>query len=93
MYPDAYTNYSHIHKLCHIRSQLQNTEETIGHVEIGIIFFLLENPNDACKTFSQFWLAGQHSVKSTASWLVMLENNEKATLNINMPYFLQQAIV
>ena len=23
-------------------------------IEIGIIFFLLENPNDACKTFGQF---------------------------------------
>ena len=43
MYPDAYTNYSHIHKLCHIRSQLQNTEETIGHVKIGIIFLFIGN--------------------------------------------------
>ena len=33
----------------------------------------LEIPNDACITVGQFWLAVQHSVKSTASSLVDVE--------------------
>ena len=41
----------------------------IGHVNIGIIFLSSEIPNDAYTTPSQFWLAVQHSVKSTASLL------------------------
>ena len=32
--------------------------------------YLLEIPNDAYTTISQFSLAVQHSVNSTASWLV-----------------------
>ena len=32
--------------------------------------YVLEIPNDAYTTLSQFWLAGHHSVKSTDSWLV-----------------------
>ena len=36
--------------------------------------YLLEIPNDAYTTLSQFWLAVQHSVKSTESWLVYIGN-------------------
>ena len=46
----------------------------------------VEIPNDAYTILSQFWLAVQYSVKSTASWLGYLENNENATLNSNMSY-------
>ena len=35
----------------------------------------------------QFWLAVQHSVKSTTSWLVYIEVNEKTTSNIDMAYY------
>ena len=48
--------------------------------------YVLEILNDAYTTLSQIWMAAQHSVKSTASYWLVLENNEKATLNINMPY-------
>ena len=34
--------------------------------------YLLEIPIDAYTTLSQFWLAAQHSAKSTASWLVII---------------------
>ena len=51
-------------------------------------YFLLAIPNDAYTTPSQFLLAFQHSVERALSayWL-MLENYEKATLNIDMPYW------
>ena len=49
--------------------------------------YLLEIPNDAYTTLSEIWLAVQHSVKSTASWLVLSEINEKATLNINNMHY------
>ena len=39
----------------------------IGHVILELSSYLLEIPNDAYTTRSQFWLAVQHSVKSTAS--------------------------
>ena len=49
--------------------------------------YVLEIPYDAFTTLNQIWLAAQHSVKSTASYWLVLENNEKATLSINMPYW------
>ena len=51
---------------------------------LGLSYYVLEIPIDVYTTLSQFWLAVQHSVKSTASWLVYIGNNEKATLNLNM---------
>ena len=49
--------------------------------------FILEIPNDAYTTLSQSdWLFNTQSRVLQADRL-MLENNEKATLNINMPYF------
>ena len=50
------------------------TVELIRHLNIGIIFLCMGKMNvygnDAYATLSQFWLAVQHSVKSTISWLV-----------------------
>ena len=49
--------------------------------------YVLEIPNDGYASLSQISLAVQHSVKCNASRLVNIgKNNEKATLNINMPY-------
>ena len=48
--------------------------------------YILEIPNDAYTTLSQSdWLFNTQSRVLQADRL-MLENNEKATLNINMPY-------
>ena len=60
---------------------------TIGHVNIGNIFLCIGN-SKLC-----FY---EHSVKSTACWLVddsLLENNEKATLDINMPYSIFRFVI
>ena len=51
-------------------------------------FNVLEIPNDAVQHSAKIWLAVQHSVKSNESWLVNVEKNEKATLNISMSYFI-----
>ena len=42
--------------------------------------YLLEIPNDAYTTLSQFWLAVQHSVKSTGSWWFILLRRQLWTL-------------
>ena len=55
----------------------------MGHINIRIVFFLLEVSNDAYATLGQFWLAVQH-------WFIS-EISEKATLNINLPYLCQQS--
>ena len=53
---------------------------------------VLEIPDDAYSTLSQTLIVVQHSVKSLqADWLI-LENYEKATLNINMPYWLTAGV-
>ena len=54
---------------------------------LELLSYLLEIPNDANTTLSQFGLAVQYSVKSTASWLVYIRNKQKATFNIYMPYW------
>ena len=59
-----------------------NNVKQLRHVNIGIIFLCFGNFNQVMLTqYSvEIWLAVQHS----ADWLI-LQNNEKATLNINMP--------
>ena len=66
------------------------SEVSIWHVNIGVIL-CWKFPRKLMLHSVKKWLAGQNSVKSTAHWWVILENNEKATLNINMPYLLQLA--
>ena len=48
--------------------------------------YVLEIPNDVYTTLSvnSGWLCNIQSRVLQADWL--LENNEKATLNVNMPY-------
>ena len=48
--------------------------------------YVLEIPNDAyTHSVNSDWLLNTHSRVLQADWLT-LETNEKATLNINMPY-------
>ena len=48
--------------------------------------YVLEIPNDVYYTRSiSYWLSNIQSRALQADWLI-LENNEKATLNINPPY-------
>ena len=59
----------------------------IEYVYIGIIFYCIGIPNGTCTTLSRN-LTGCSTVNQRvlqADWLI-LENNEKATLSINMPY-------
>ena len=68
---------------------VKSPEHTIGHVNIGIISLCIGN--------SQWYLYNIHSKSNRllntqssvlqADW-VILENDEKVTLNINMPYWL-----
>ena len=74
------------------KPSLQSFEKTcyfflIGHVNIGIIFYLVGNFQSCInKTRSiSNWLSKTQSNVLQADWL-MLKNNEKATLNINMLY-------
>ena len=59
----------------------------IGHVNIGIIFYCFGN-SQRCKYNTQSksdWLFNTQTRVLQADWL-KLENNEKETLSINMPY-------
>ena len=60
----------------------------MGHINIGIIFLFIGIPNDSYTTLSQFWSGWLFNTQSRvmqADWL-MLENNEMANLNNNMPF-------
>ena len=57
----------------------------IGRVKFRIVFPLLEIPNETYITLSQFRFAVQSRVLQADRSI--LEINEKATLNINMPYW------
>ena len=49
--------------------------------------YLLKFPNDALQhSVNSDWLFNTQSRELQADWLI-LKNNEKATLNINMPYY------
>ena len=57
------------------KTYLTNRCMLCGRKQYGMIIlelssYLLEIPIDAYTTLSQFWLAAQHSAKSTASWSV-----------------------
>ena len=68
---------------CCITSMLK----AIGYVNIGIIFYRIGN-SQSCIYNTQSksdWLFNTQSRALQADWLI-LENNEKATLNINMTY-------
>ena len=56
----------------------------IGYVNIGIIFYCIGNYKYNTQLKSD-WLFNTQSRVLQADWFV-LENDEKATLNINMPY-------
>ena len=47
--------------------------------------YVLEIPNNGFTTLESYWLSNTQSRVLQADWLV-LENNEKATFNITMPY-------
>ena len=59
----------------------------IGHVNVGITSIVLEIPNDAHAQHSvkSDWLFNTQSRFLQVDWLI-LEDNEKTTLNIKMPY-------
>ena len=63
-----------------------------GHVNIGIIFYWI-GISQCCRYNTQSksdWLFNTHTQTRVlqADWIwLLLENNEKATLNINMPYW------
>ena len=63
-----------------------NQWSLIGHVNSGIIFLCWKFPMSLYNTQSKSdWLFNTQSRILQADWL-SVENNEKATLNINMPY-------
>ena len=53
----------------------------LGMLTLEFSSYLLEIPNYVYSTLSQLWLA----VQLQADWFI-LDINERATLNINMPY-------
>ena len=53
----------------------------LGMLTLELSSYLLEIPNYVYSTLSQLWLA----VQLQADWFI-LDINERATLNINMPY-------
>ena len=62
-----------------------------GHVNIRIIFYCIGNSqrciyNTQSKSDRLFNTRIRSTTVLQADWLIM-ENNEKATLNINMPYY------
>ena len=62
---------------------------TIGHVNIGIISLCIGNSQRCLYNIQSKsdWLLNTQSRVLQVDWLI-LENAEKATLNINMPYWL-----
>ena len=52
--------------------------KAIGHVSMGIVVYVMEIPNEFIEHQVKIWLAFQHQVKNTASWLVDNGKNEKA---------------
>ena len=64
--------------------------QTMGRVIFWITSYVLEIPNDAYTTLRQSkidWLSNTQSRVPQADWL-MLVNNEKATFNIKMPFWI-----
>ena len=59
----------------------------IGRVNIGIIIYVLEIPNHDYTTLSRILIGSS----KLSGWLIY-ENNEKATLNINMPYSIDEKL-
>ena len=52
------------------RSTIKDKQQKTYILTLDLSSFVLEIPNNSYTTLGQFWLAVQHSVKSTASWLV-----------------------
>ena len=70
-------------------SVMGNGTPVIGHINIGVFVFCIGNSQWCLyNTQSKFdLLFNTQSEVQQDDWMV-LENNEKATLNINMPYWL-----
>ena len=64
----------------------------MGMLTLELFFYWLEIPNDAYSTLRQYdWLFNTQSRVLQADWFI-LEINEKATLNINMPLLFQEHV-